>query len=70
MAAVTITLPSLSLDAAHEDDHLCIVCLDEPRTTALDFCGGGHMPVMCAECTVKVLATAKPECPLCGATPA
>ena len=51
---------------AHEDDELCIVCLDAPRDTALACCGAAHPPLLCAECAAALLARAGggPACPV------
>jgi len=43
---------------AHEDDALCIVCLDAPRDTALACCGAAHPPLLCADCAAALLARA------------
>jgi hypothetical protein len=56
---------SAPCDAPHEDDALCVCCLDEPRDTALPGCGAAHPPVMCAGCAVRLLARAVPTCPVC-----
>jgi hypothetical protein len=51
---------------AHEDDDLCIVCLDAPRDTALACCGDAHPPLLCADCAAALLARASggPACPV------
>jgi hypothetical protein len=54
-------------DAAHEDDELCLVCLDEPRSVALPGCGGAHPPVLCAGCVAWLRRSNAPTCPLCRA---
>jgi hypothetical protein len=54
-------------DEAHEDDALCVCCLDEPRDTALAGCGDAHAPVMCAACAQLLLQRPSPLCPLCRA---
>ena len=55
------------VDAPHEDDDLCVICLDEPRDTPLAGCGAAHPPVLCAACAARVLTAAAPVCPLCRA---
>jgi hypothetical protein len=57
-----------SASPAHEDDSLCVVCLDAPRDTALAACAAMHAPVLCADCAAKLLARASggPVCPWCG----
>ena len=54
-------------DAAHEDDELCLVCLDEPRSVALPGCGDAHPPVLCAGCVAWLRRSNAPACPLCRA---
>ena len=51
---------------AHEDDELCIVCLDAPRDTALECCGAAHPPLLCADCAAALLARSSggPACPV------
>jgi hypothetical protein len=51
---------------AHEDDELCIVCLDAPRDTALACCGAAHPPLLCADCAAALLARSSggPACPV------
>ena len=56
------------VDAPHEDDDLCVICLDEPRDTALAGCGAAHPPALCAGCARRLLAPGgAPVCPLCRA---
>jgi hypothetical protein len=55
------------VDAAHEDDTLCVCCLDAERDTPLPGCAGAHPPVMCGACAVVLCARASPACPLCRA---
>jgi hypothetical protein len=55
-------------DAAHEDDELCIICLDAPRDTALPGCASTHAAALCAPCAVRVAgAQGAACCPLCRA---
>ena len=54
-------------DMAHEDDRLCVVCLDEPRSTALPGCADAHPPVLCAGCVALLRHSNAPGCPLCRA---
>ncbi len=54
-------------DAPHEDDGLCVCCLDAPRDTALPGCAGAHPPAVCAACATLLLHAAAPACPLCRA---
>lgn len=55
-------------DPAHEDDALCIICLDADRDTPLPGCAAAHAPVLCAACAVAVCArAAKAVCPWCDA---
>ena len=54
-------------DETHEDDHLCVVCLDAPRDTPLPGCADAHPVVLCAACVARLLAAAAPACPLCRA---
>ena len=58
--------PLAAADEAHEDDHLCVVCLDGPRDTSLPGCAAVHADVLCAGCAAALLARHKP-CPLCRA---
>jgi hypothetical protein len=55
------------VDAPHEDDDLCVICLDEPRDTPLAGCGAAHPPALCSACAARVLTAAAPVCPLCRA---
>lgn len=56
------------IDPAHEDDALCIICLDADRDTPLPGCAAAHAPVLCAACAVAVCArAAKAVCPWCDA---
>ena len=52
-------------DSAHEDDALCICCLDSPRDTALPGCAGAHADVLCAPCAALLCDRPAPVCPLC-----
>ncbi len=54
-------------DAPHEDDGLCVCCLDAARDTALPGCAGAHPPAVCAACAALLLHAAAPACPLCRA---
>jgi hypothetical protein len=65
--AVVPAPPAPPADAAHEDDDLCVCCLDAPRDTPLAGCAAAHAPVMCAACVALLLARATPACPLCRA---
>jgi len=52
-------------DARHEDDGICIICLDNERSSALPNCA--HPPVLCGGCLALVLSKPQPRrCPLCG----
>jgi hypothetical protein len=56
------------VDAPHEDDDLCVICLDAPRDTPLAGCGAAHPPALCAGCARRLLAPGgAPVCPLCRA---
>ena len=57
----------LFADMAHEDDGLCVVCLDEQRSTALPGCADAHPPVLCAGCVALLRHGNAPACPLCRA---
>ena len=59
--------PAQPADAPHEDDDLCVICLDEPRNTPLAGCAALHPPALCRGCAVQLLAGATPVCPLCRA---
>ena len=61
----TVTAAAAASDA-HEDDCLCVVCLDAPRDTALKCCGAAHPAVLCGSCAALLLARVqgKPACPL------
>jgi hypothetical protein len=59
--------PQQPQDEAHEDDGLCICCLDAPRDTALPGCAGAHPPAVCGGCAALLLSAAAPACPLCRA---
>ena len=59
--------PAQPADAAHEDDDLCVICLDAPRETALSGCAAAHLPALCRGCVAQLLAGAAPVCPLCRA---
>jgi hypothetical protein len=51
---------------AHEDDGLCIVCLDEPGEVAFGpLCS--HLPCLCSGCAVLLAARGTTQCPLCRA---
>lgn len=50
-------------DTAHEDDNLCLICLDADRDTALPGCA--HPPVLCAMCVVLLRRSKQAACPLC-----
>ena len=63
----TAQVPAQPADAAHEDDDLCVICLDEPRQMALSGCAAAHPPALCRGCAAQVLAGAAPVCPLCRA---
>jgi hypothetical protein len=52
-------------DEAHEDDLLCLICLDAPRDTPLPCCAAAHAPVLCAPCAVRLCARERLACPLC-----
>ena len=56
-------------DAAHEDDGLCIICLDAERSTPLPGCADAHAPVLCATCAAAMCARAAQQavCPWCSA---
>ena len=55
-------------DAPHEDDDLCVICLDAPRDTPLAGCGDAHPAALCADCARRLLAAGgAPACPLCRA---
>ena len=58
--------PPAAADEAHEDDHLCVVCLDGPRDASLPGCAGAHADVLCAACAAVLFARQAP-CPLCRA---
>jgi hypothetical protein len=64
-AAPAAAMPCV--DAPHEDDELCVCCLDAPRDTPLAGCAAAHAPVVCAGCAGQLLAGAAPACPLCRA---
>jgi hypothetical protein len=66
-AAAALALPPSHEDEAHEDDGLCVCCLDAERDTPLAGCADAHPPVMCAACAVLLCARAAPACPLCRA---
>ena len=54
----------ISAAPAHEDDPLCVVCLDAPRDTALACCGTAHQPLLCAHCAALLArASGGPVCP-------
>ena len=55
------------LDAPHEDDLLCVCCLDAPRDTALAGCAGVHADAVCSDCAALLLSRPLPSCPLCRA---
>jgi hypothetical protein len=44
-----------------EDAHLCVVCMEEPRSIVLVPCG--HM-ALCKECCEHIMQEKK-ECPMC-----
>jgi hypothetical protein len=55
-------------DAPHEDDALCVCCLDAARDTPLAACAAVHAPVLCGPCAGRVARLgAAPCCPWCGA---
>ena len=53
-------------DVPHEDDGLCVVCLDAPRDAPLPGCATSHVDVLCAGCAAALRARGAP-CPLCRA---
>ena len=62
--------PVMPEDAPHEDDHLCVICLDAPRDTPLAGCADTHPAALCAACARRLLTAggAQPAaCPLCRA---
>ena len=62
--------PAVPEDTPHEDDHLCVICLDAPRDTLLAGCADTHPAALCADCARRLLAAggAQPAvCPLCRA---
>jgi hypothetical protein len=59
--------PPPAVDESHEDDALCVCCLDAPRDTPLVGCGGAHPPCVCADCAALLKTAAAPACPLCRA---
>jgi hypothetical protein len=59
--------PPSGADEAHEDDELCVCCLDAPRDTPLSGCVGVHPPAVCAFCAARLLSGPAPSCPLCRA---
>jgi hypothetical protein len=49
-----------------DDDTLCVVCMDGPRTTVLGR-GCSHPAVLCTPCAAVLMATKAPLCPVCRA---
>ena len=45
------------------EDALCVVCMDAPRTWAMVPC---HHLCLCEECTEQILSTPVPKCPMCN----
>jgi hypothetical protein len=45
-----------------EDAHLCVVCMEEPRSIVLVPCG--HM-ALCKDCCEQIMAKDRKECPMC-----
>lgn len=68
-AAAASVLPGpVPADAPHEDDDLCVICLNSERDTALAGCATAHPPALCAGCARRLLAAGGvPVCPLCRA---
>ena len=64
-AALQHVSAAATYDVPHEDDDLCVVCLDGPREAALGSCA--HPPALCCFCVARLLATDVPTCPLCRA---
>jgi hypothetical protein len=56
----------LEMDDDLPDEHLCVICMHQPRDTVLVPCG--HM-VMCNTCCTDIMAKAAggtaAECPVC-----
>lgn len=44
------------------DEHLCVVCMHQPRDEVLVPCG--HM-VLCQGCCKSIMASPSPICPMC-----
>ncbi len=59
--------PVCDADEAHEDDELCVYCLDAPRDTPMSGCVGVHPPAVCSFCAARLLSGPSPSCPLCRA---
>ena len=64
-AALQHVSAAATYDVPHEDDDLCVVCLDGPREAVLGSCA--HPPALCCFCVARLLATDAPTCPLCRA---
>ena len=70
MAQEAVSAAAAPMDAPHEDDELCVICLDAPRDTPLAGCGAAHPAALCADCARRLLApggTQPAVCPLCRA---
>jgi hypothetical protein len=67
VAAPSPAPPPPCEDAPHEDDGLCVVCLDAPRDTPLGGCAAAHPPCVCGSCAARLRTAAAPACPLCRA---
>ena len=66
-APPAVVAPPAAVDEVHEDDHLCVVCLDAPREATLAGCADRHAPVLCEDCVAMLMGTPVPTCPLCRA---
>lgn len=45
-----------------DDAHLCVVCMEEPRSIVLVPCG--HM-ALCGDCCQRIIVQQKGTCPMC-----
>lgn len=55
-------LTALGLQDADDDLHMCVVCMEEPRSIVLVPCG--HM-ALCKDCCQQIMANQPASCPMC-----
>ena len=65
-AAAALSAATAAAEAPKEErneDAMCVVCMDAPRTWAMVPC---HHLCLCEDCTEQILMTPVPKCPMCN----